>query len=75
MAIEVTINNTPKIIVSAHLPHKRLPLEQFAALEEVDTMSGKCPTHEVLMELDANAKLAGHSEGFRVGDSVPTTAI
>ena len=35
IAIEVIINNPPKIIVSSHLPHKRLPLEQFTAtLEE-----------------------------------------
>ena len=36
------VNSTAKIIVSAHLPHKRLPVEQFAAtLEEFDTMLGK----------------------------------
>ena len=34
-------------------------------------MLGKFPKHEVPMGLDANAKLAGHSDGFRVGYVVP----
>ena len=68
IGIEVTINNTPKIIVSAHFPHERLPLGQFTAtLEETDTLGERFPKHEVLKGLDAkNAKLASHSDGFRV---------
>ena len=67
----IAINNTPKIIISAHLPHKRLPLEQFTAtLEELDTFMGKFPKHEVLMGIDANTNLAGHADGFRVGSAV-----
>ena len=31
---------------------------------------GEFPKHEVLMGLDANAKLAGHSDGVRVGSAV-----
>ena len=66
------INNTPKIIVSAHFPHKRLVLAQFTAtLEELDTILGKFPKHEVLMGLDANAKLAGHSDGLQSGKRSP----
>ena len=68
IGIEVTINNTPKMIVSAHIPHKRLPLDQFTAtLEESDTLGKRFPKHEVLIGLDAIAKLASHSDGFRVG--------
>ena len=68
------INNTAKIIVSAHFPHKRLPLGQFTAtLEESDTLGERFPKHEVLIGLDANAKLASHSDGFRVGNAVPNS--
>ena len=71
IAVEV-ITNRPKIIASAHLLNKRLPLEQFTAtLEELDKMSGQFPSHEVLMGTDANTKLAGHSDGFRVEYAVP----
>ena len=56
------------------VPHKRLPLEQVTAtLEEWNTMLGKFPKHEVLMEIDASTKLAGHADGFRVGYAVRTS--
>ena len=62
----------PKIITSPDLPHQQRPLEQFTAtLEELDTIWRKFPKHEVLMGLDANVKLAGHSGGFRVGYAGP----
>ena len=74
IGIEVSINNAAKIIVSAHFPHKRLPLGQFTAtLEESDTLGERFPKHEVLTGLDANAKLASHSDGFRVGNAVPNS--
>ena len=72
IAIEVTINHTPKIILSAHLPSKRLPLKQLTAtLEELDTILGVFPKHEVLMRIDANAKLAGHSDGLTLSHHSP----
>ena len=50
---------------------KWIPLEQFTAtLEEIDPIWEKFPKHEVPMGLDANAKLVGHSDGFRVGSAV-----
>ena len=74
IGIEVTINNTPKIVVSAHFPHERLPLGQFTAtLEESDTLGKSFPKHEVPIGLDAIAKLASHSDGFRVGNAVPNS--
>ena len=64
-------SSTPKIIISAHLP-----LEQLTGtLEESDTMLEKFPKHEVPMGLDANAKLAGHTNGFSVGDAVPNSDV
>ena len=67
IGIEVSINNAPKIIVSAHFPHKRLPLGQFTAtLKESDTLGKSFPKHEVPTGLDAKQKLATHSDGFRV---------
>ena len=74
MGIEVTINNTPKIIVSAHFQNKRLPLDQFTAtLKESDTLGERFPKHKMPIGLDANAKLASHSDGFRVGNAVPNS--
>ena len=36
-------------------------------------MGESFPKHEVLIGLDASAKLASHSDGFRVGNVVPNS--
>ena len=45
-------------------------INNTATLDKKDTILGNVSKHEVLMGLDANAKLAGHSDGFREGDAV-----
>ena len=75
IGIEVTINNTAKIIVSAHIFHTSdfhsVSSQQHwksQTLWEGGFRSTKC-----LTGLDANAKLASHSDGFRVGNAVPNS--
>ena len=45
--------------------------EYLTIAKESDTFWGTFPKHEVLMGMDTNTELAGHSDGFRVGDAVP----
>ena len=75
IAIEVNIiNGTPKIVISANLPQMRLPLEQFTATRlEFEAILGSFLKHQALMVMDANTRLTGHSDGFRVGYAVPNS--
>jgi hypothetical protein len=68
--------NRKTLIISAHLPHRRLPTPEFAeTLEELSGLITKHPQCKVVLGMDANARVAGMNDGRIVGPSVPSAEL
>ena len=64
--------NAKVLLISAHFPHKRLPIQTFTdMLEEIGAFMERFPTHIVFMGADLNARLSGATDYTLVGPAIP----
>ena len=64
------------MLISAHLPHKRLPMHEFVAtLEEIYTFLAAHPSCKAVMGVDANARLSGMADFLYVGWQIPRATL
>ena len=75
VAAELTIKGRRLLLISAHLPHKRLPTERLSeVIGDIEDVISKYPHHEILMGVDTNTKMYGTSDNLHVGPAVPASA-
>ena len=69
--VAVLFRKMPRIFVSLHMPHSRLPFDLFSAtLHEIRHQLLLFSDHKFFVGVDANVKLAGCSDGSLIGDAV-----
>ena len=68
--------NSKTLVISAHLPHCRLPTPEFTeTLEEISGLIAMHPKCKVILGMDANAQVAGIDDGRIIGPSVPPAEL
>jgi hypothetical protein len=64
------------IIVSAHLPHRRIPTHEFVeTLLELQHFLRRFPRHKLIIGMDANARVAGTVDWAHIGPAVPEAEL